>query len=320
MKQYLEVLNRILTNGVRQPNRTGVDTLFIPGAMMQYDLVGGFPMVTTRKVPFKPIVAELIGFCRGADNASEFRSLGAKIWDKNANENGVDQAGNEVKNAWLSNPNRKGEDDLGRIYGVQWRRWRGAARFMPTSDFATGEMCDEEGEWLPGLNHDQLWTAIQTIKNNPTSRRIIVNAWRPDEFDQMSLPPCHVMFQFLCDTVNHKLHLCLYQRSCDWPIGIPFNISSYSLLLDIVARMTGYLVGTFTHFTADSHIYVNQTEQVASQLERKPHTLPTLCYDGPDLYDLAELYGPEVFEYISPDMFSLYGYDPHPAITYPFNV
>jgi thymidylate synthase len=213
MLQYLSVLGNIAKNGVQQPNRTGVDTLMIPGAMMQFDLADGFPLITTRDVPFKPIVAELIGFCRGLTNAADFRKLGAKIWDKNANEDGINLKGEVVPNAWLKNPNRKGTDDLGRIYGAQWRDWKSSPVFEPYRDFATNQECEDEGDLVERPSIDQQYTAMQQIKTNPTSRRILVNAWRPDEFDQMALPPCHVLHQYLVDTVHKKLHMTMYQRS-----------------------------------------------------------------------------------------------------------
>lgn len=331
MQQYLSILRNIITNGVQQPNRTGVDTLMVPGAMMQFDLVDGMPMVTTRAVPFKPIIGELIGFCRGVTNAADFRTLGAKIWDKNANEDGVSMAGDVVPNVWLKNPNRKGQDDLGRIYGAQWRDWHGqlveqhcsgVEQPLHFEQYAGGEMLAHQ-DYDSAIRYkavDQLEDAISTIEKNPTSRRIIVNAWRPDEFDQMALPPCHVMHQYLVDTVNKKLHMTMYQRSCDQPLGVPFNITSYSLLLWIIARMTGYTPGTFTHFLADAHIYMNQIDGVLDQIERTPRQLPRLVYSGPDLRELRADHGSKVFDHIRPEDFSLDGYDPYPAISYPFNV
>lgn len=299
MRVYQDLLRRILTTGVRQENRTGVPTLFVPGAALSFDLREGFPMLTTKRVPWKPIVGELLGFCRGYTNAKDFRDLGAGIWDKNANEDGVNMAGEVVPNPWLTNPNRKGADDLGRIYGAQWRTWQSSS----------SDAC-----------RDQLWEAVQTIKNNPTSRRILVNAWRPDEFDQMALPPCHVMHQYLVDTTNKVLHMTMYQRSADVPLGVPFNIASYALLLTIIAKMTGYTPGTFTHFMADAHIYENQVDLAWTQNGRTPGPLPDLVYDGPDLPSLLEQHGSQVFHYIEPKWFNLEGYAPHGPLAYPFNV
>lgn len=185
----------------------------IPGAMMQFDLSDGFPMVTTRSVPFKPIFGELLGFCRGLTNAADFRALGAKIWDKNANEDGVNLKGEVVPNLWLRNKKRKGTDDLGRIYGAQWRDWNGPVERLDADPlYQDGQKMQFMAE-VEYKKIDQLWNAIQQIKVNPTNRRIIVNAWRPDEFEQMALPPCHVMHQYLVDTVHKKLHMTMYQRS-----------------------------------------------------------------------------------------------------------
>src|SRR5690606_34413872 len=183
MRNYLDLLLDVLENGYRQGNRTGIDTLSIPGAMLRFDLAKGFPAVTTKKLAFKAVVGELIGFLRGYDSAADFRRLNCRIWDQNANENGQ----------WLSNHNRKGDDDLGRIYGVQWRWWNGSG-------------VDEL---------DQVMTELNDIRNNSTSRRISINAWRPDEFDQMALPPGHVLYQFIVNTERKELNLCMYQRSAD---------------------------------------------------------------------------------------------------------
>lgn len=283
MKQYQDYLLRVLANGVKQSNRTGIDCITTPGEMMKFDLSEGFPAVTTKKLAFKTVVAELIGFIRGYDNAHDFRNLGCKIWDANANEN----------KAWLNNPNRKGTDDLGRIYGVQWRDSGGV---------------------------DQLTQAIHTLLTDPTNRRIIINAWNPQELNQMALPPCHVLYQFIADVNNNKLHLCMYQRSCDSFLGVPFNIASASVLLSIVAQMTSFMPGTFTHFLADAHIYENHLHAVSELLGRKPKKLPTL--DVSNISDLTGYKGSTMLldliastlENIEPKDIVLKNYEHHEAI------
>ena len=244
MKQYLDLLQKVLDEGHWQANRTGIPTKRIDGAMLQFDLSKGFPAVTTKKLAFKAVIAELVGFIRGYTSAEQFRELGCKVWDQNANENA----------AWLANPARCGHDDLGRVYGAQWRDW------VPPYETAN--------------RIDQLANAIFEVEHNPTSRRIIVTAWNPGELDVMALPPCHMMFQLLVDLENNKLSMCMYQRSCDLFLGIPFNIASYASLLHIIAAATNRDVGTLTMFLADVHIYRNHIDQVNEQLSREPLPLP----------------------------------------------
>lgn len=283
MRNYLDLCSEILENGTRQSNRTGVDAISLPGAMLKFDLRKGFPIVTTKRLAFNACKGELLAFLRGYTNAADFRKLGCNFWDQNANEN----------KAWLANPNRKGVDDLGRIYGAQWRSWAGAMN----------------DDWTEQKNPiDQVQVAIDTIKNDPTNRRIIINAWRPDEFNQMALPPCHVLYQFLVNVEQNTLHLCMYQRSCDMFLGVPMNISSAALFLSIMSELTGYRPGTFTHFLADAHIYVNHVDQVREQLSREPRELPELVLRSSYVKQWQTI---EDFE---TDDIQLRGYDPHPAI------
>ena len=279
MKQLLDIYQTILDTGTQQANRTGIDTLMIPGAMMRFDLREGFPAVTTKQLAFKPVKGELIAFLRGYTNAAKFRDLGCKIWDPNANKN----------EAWLANPNRKGEDDLGRVYGAQWVDWK-----------------ISETESI-----NQVQDVLDKLKNNPTDRRMIINAWRPDEFKEMALPPCHVLYQFLADTKNRVLHLCMYHSSCDMFLGVTFNIASASLFLSIIAKLSGFTAGTFTHFLADAHIYVNHLDQVKEQLSRTPYELPKLniSFEGLD----STNYYNWAFN-IQPDHFTLENYQFHPSI------
>lgn len=242
--QYLNALECILRNGVDMRNRTGVDARVELCYQMRFDLTRGFPAVTTKKLAYPIVAGELIGFLAGFDSAADFRRLGVNIWNKDANENAD----------WLANPNRRGEDDLGRVYGVQWRSWRKA----------------------DGTTLDQLAEKIEVIRNNPYDRRIIVTALNPGELDEMALPPCHMLFQFFPIPETGLLHMYMYQRSCDMFLGVPFNIASYATLLCLVARITGYAPGTFIHELGNAHIYHKHFDQVKQQLARKPKPLPKL--------------------------------------------
>lgn len=288
MQNYHDLLTEVLTTGTRQANRTGVDAISIPGAMLRFDLTKGFPAITTKKLAFKSMCGELIGFLRGADSAAQFRELGCGFWDQNANEN----------QAWLANPHRKGTDDLGRVYGVQWRDWRCA----------------------DGSAIDQVMSALRTIHERPTDRRIIINAWRPDEFNQMALPPCHVLYQFIVNVEQKELNLCMYQRSADLFLGAPVNIGSASLFLSIMAHLTGYTARHFTHFMADAHIYVNHLEQVNEQLSREAYPLPKLVIDPRVPRYEGGVFDPTWIDRLLPTDFSLVDYQHHEAIKAPMAV
>lgn len=186
MHQYQQVLRQIIDTGSQQSNRTGTDAIVIPAAMMQFDLRFGFPAVTTKKLIYDKGFAEMIGFLRAYNTVKQFESLGCDWWAKDANEN----------KAWLASPYRKGKGDLGRIYGCQWRGWR--------------VKLNEDGTYE---TLDQFQAVLDAIRNNPTGRRIIMTAWRPDEFDQMALPPCHMTYEFVVDTRKKDLHMSMHQRS-----------------------------------------------------------------------------------------------------------
>lgn len=282
MKQYLQLLKDVLETGQLEHNRTGIPTLTLPGAMLKFDLKDGFPAVTTKKLMFKQVIAELIGFLRGNTSLKEFQDLGCKVWDANV-----------ASPHWQHSGYSKGPDDMGRIYGAQWRNFHGV---------------------------DQIQNALFTVRTNPTSRRIIVSAWNPAEIDMACLPPCHIMFQLLPRS-DGSLHMCMYQRSCDLFLGVPFNIASYAALLQLFAMWSGRTARTLTMFLADAHIYVNHTAQVLEQLSREPRSLPELsiaevCSDRQKLtFSAANL-----IDLLRPDMFELLGYDPHPAISAPMAV
>lgn len=258
MKQYQDLLKRILKEGVKREDRTGVGTLSIFGHQMHFNMEDGFPLLTTKKLHLKSIIYELLWFLKGDTNIKYLQEHGVKIWNEWADEN----------------------DDLGPVYGHQWRSW---------PDYKGGSI-------------DQIKNVLDLIKHSPSSRRMLVTAWNPAEVDEMALPPCHCLFQFY--VAEGKLSLQLYQRSADTFLGVPFNIASYSLLLHMMAQVTGLEVGEFIHTTGDTHIYLNHLEQVKLQLTRTPRPLPKIIIN-PDVKDLFS------FHY---DDFKIEDYNPYPHI------
>ncbi len=245
MRQYLDALRLVLETGIDRPTRTGVDTRALFGLQMRFLTDSGFPAVTTKHLAFKSMKAELLCFLRGVSNVKEMQALGCHIWDQNAD-------------APYWTPRARCAGDLGRIYGVQWRRWRAP----------------------DGREIDQLGDVIDRIKRDPFDRRLIVTAWNPGELDEMALPPCHAMFQFFVAGQDLSLHL--YQRSADMFLGVPFNIASYALLLHMVAQVTGLKAHEFVHTLGDAHIYHNHFDAVREQLAREPLALPRLWLN-PDI-------------------------------------
>lgn len=258
MKQYKELLERVLNEGAFKEDRTGTGTKSVFGHQMRFNLEDGFPMITTKKLHLKSIVYELLWFLKGDTNVKYLQDHGVRIWNEWADADG----------------------DLGHIYGYQWRSW---------PDYNGGHI-------------DQISEVVETIKNNPDSRRIIVSAWNVADLNNMNLPPCHAFFQFY--VADGKLSLQLYQRSADIFLGVPFNIASYALLLMMMAQVTGLKPGEFVHTLGDAHIYMNHMDQVKEQLSREPRTLPTMKIN-PEVKSIFD------FEF---EDFTLEGYDPHPHI------
>lgn len=320
MKQYLDLVQSIFDTGSWQDNRTGVRTLSMPGAMMRFDLQEGFPAVTTKKLAFKSAVGEMVGFLRGSRNAAEFRALGCKVWDQNANEN----------QAWLANPYRLGEDDLGPVYGVQWRNWP-AFKALPAS--ASGQIEDALGRGYVRIADtadgqvvlykavDQLRQCLDTIISNPSDRRIIFHGWNWAQLEEMALPPCHLLYQFLPNAATREISLCLYIRSNDLGLGTPFNLTEGAALLHLVGRLTGFKPKWFSYFIGDAHIYENHVPMLQQQLTREPLPAPQLLLSDriPD-YAVTGQYQPEWLEQVEPGDFSLAGYQHHAHLTAPMAV
>ena len=319
MQQYHDLLERAFLTGTIQHNqRTGIDCHVLPGVQLQFDLRDGFPAVSTKKLHFRSVVAELLGFLQGCDSAAQFRALGTRIWDANANDTP----------AWVNNPNRRGPDDLGRIYSKQWTDWRDYRGVGSLSEAETLErhgysmvMHDSrQPSWLMLRGINQVERALDLIMTNPSDRRILISGWRPDEFDQMALPPCHNTYAFIPFEDLRELHMVMTVRSWDLFLGAPFNIASGALFLAIMARLSGYQAATMTIQAANAHLYANHRQQTAEQLERDHLPLPSLAiadHIGP--LESADLV-PGVFSTLNPEHFALLDYQHHPAIKAPMAV
>lgn len=313
MKEYLNLCKYVLDNGVKKGDRTGTGTYSTFGYQMRFDLKKGFPLLTTKKTAFRLITSELLWFLKGDTNVRTLIKDRNPIWDEWAFEqwvNSEEYTGPDmtdfglraVRDVEFAEVYKKEMDafkqrvlededfaenyaDLGPVYGKQWRSW-----------------ASENG------TIDQIKNVIDSIKNNPDSRRHMVTAWNPAEVDEMALPPCHALFQFY--VADGKLSCQLYQRSADIFLGVPFNIASYALLIHLIALECDLEVGEFVHTLGDAHIYSNHVEQVKEQLQREPRKLPTLRVD---------LDGKSIFELETKDI-SVEDYNPHPRIKAPIAV
>ena len=298
MKQYLDLLRRIMDEGVVKGDRTGTGTKSVFGHQMRFDLEEGFPLLTTKKVFLKGVIHELLWFLAGDTRIKYLLDNGVHIWDNDAfryyNELCVRHGVRPVDRATFLQAAQANEaspiegyrfGDLNRVYGCQWRSW-------PLPD---------------GGAKDQIAEAVELIRRNPDSRRILVSAWNVADVDRMALPPCHVLFQFYA--AEGHLSCQLYQRSADTFLGVPFNIASYALLTLMTAQVCGLRPGEFIHTLGDAHLYLNHLEQAAEQLSRAPRPLPRMRLN-PDVKSLFD------FRY---EDFTLAGYDPWPAIKAPMS-
>lgn len=317
MQPFHDLLQHILDNGVKQQNRTGVACWFVPSACLTFDLQNdGFCAITTKRLAFKSAVGELLGFFRGYQSAADFRAIGCKVWDGNANETP----------SWLANPNRKGTDDLGRCYSAQWTDWRDwreanspeEADALQQKGYELRAHDVQRGVWVFRRGINQLELCLQQLLTDPTNRRVVISAWRPDEFDQMALPPCHCTWSFTADVASNTLHLSMWQRS--WDAFLAFNHPMAGVFLSIMAKMTGMQVGTLTHFSTTPHIYENHVDQVRELLSREHYPQPTLKL-GDSIERITSLDQiPGAFARIRPEDITLEGYVSHPAIRAPMAV
>ncbi|OMF38300.1 thymidylate synthase [Paenibacillus sp. FSL H8-0548] len=312
---YLQLLKYVLEHGTRKEDRTGTGTISTFGYQMRFDLNEGFPLLTTKRVPFRLIVSELIWFIQGDTNIRYLLQHNNNIWNEWAFKRWIessDYKGPDMTNFGLR---IQTDADFAKEYEAQMEQFK---QLILTDDQfaeAFGELGNVYGkqwrEWktTQGDTIDQLKDVIETIKTNPDSRRLIVSAWNPEDVPtNMALPPCHTMFQFY--VTNGKLSCQLYQRSADIFLGIPFNIASYALLTHLIAHECGLEVGEFIHTLGDAHIYTNHLEQIDLQLSREPRALPALRLNADKK---------SIFDFAAEDI-TIEQYEPHPSIKAPVAV
>ena len=283
MKTYLDCAREILIAGSWKQNRTGVRTQYLTGQMLTHQMSLGFPLLTTKKMNFTNVAIELEFFIRGLRNKRWLQERDCHIWDAWCNPVVVPYGNDDESKKKMA-----AEPDLGLIYGVMWRRWP----------------CDERDA---SSYIDQFKNVVDTLQKNPMDRRMIVSAWNPEYLNAMALPPCHFAWQVLSD--GQKLDLVWYQRSCDFPVGVPYNMASYGLLLELIAQHVNMIPNRLVGFLADSHIYENQIDLMFKQCEREPRSLPrlSLTHNG------------NIYDWTYKDA-TILDYDPHPFIKYPVNV
>ena len=290
MQQYLDCLAQVLENGETRPDRTGTGTLSIFGLQMRFNLEDGFPAVTTKRLAWRSVVSELLWFIEGSGDEYRLREI---LHGERYTEKTTIWTDNAQADYWVNKRLQRHPGDLGRVYGVQWRRWR-----KPLVRINKVVL----------QNHDQLLELIAGIKADPYSRRHVITAWNPGELDLMALPPCHMMSQFYVS--NGRLSCQMYQRSADMFLGVPFNIASYALFTHMIAQVCNLDIGELIITFGDAHIYNTHIDQVKEQLSRKPLALPTLSLN-PEISVITD-FGMEDIE--------LVGYESHGAIAAPMAV
>lgn len=313
MKAYQELVRTVLQTGHKKEDRTGVGTLSVFGYQMRFDLKEGFPLVTSKRVPFGLIKSELLWFLKGDTNIRYLLEHNNHIWDEWAFEKYIKSSaytGPDMTDFGLRAPKDPAFNEL---YQTQMKEFQ--AKVLTDADFAEefGNLGDVYGkqwrswEMRNGETLDQIAQVIQQIKETPDSRRLIVSAWNPEDIPNMALPPCHTIFQFYVH--DNKLSCQLYQRSADIFLGVPFNIASYALLTHLIARETGLEVGEFVHTLGDAHLYLNHLDAAKTLLSREPKALPQLVITGEAVIDA-----------ISSEDIRVDGYQPHPSIKAPIAV
>lgn len=287
---YIDLLKDILETGERRPDRTGVGTISKFGVQMKFDLNNGFPAITTKKLAWRAVVSELLWFIEGSGDENRLKEIlhGERYTDKK-----TIWSDNATAPYWVNKRMQRHAGDLGRVYGVQWRKWR-----KPL--IRVNKVILQ--------NHDQLAELIEGIKKDPYSRRHIITAWNPGELDLMALPPCHMMAQFYVN--DGKLSCQMYQRSADMFLGVPFNIASYALFTHMIAQVCNLKVGELTIVLGDAHIYENHVDQVKEQLARPPLPLPVLELN-PSITDINKFTMEDI---------GLVNYNSHDAIKAPMAV
>jgi thymidylate synthase len=303
MKAYIDALKTILSNGAERSDRTGTGTISVFGMQQRYNLGDGFPAITEKKLAWRAVVSELLWFIEGSGDEKRLREILHGSADSSKKTIWTDNA---TASYWA--PKAKYPGDLGRVYGVQWRKWRTPEVVEGgsfTNDF--GHSFSLEGG-VTIREVDQLIELINGIKADPYGRRHILSAWNPGELSSMALPPCHCFAQFY--VADGKLSCQMYQRSCDMFLGVPFNIASYSLLTAMIAQVCGLRVGEFVHVLGDAHIYLNHVDQVKELISREPLPAPTLWLN-PDVMDITKF---------TMDDIQLENYQCHDAIAAPMAV
>jgi thymidylate synthase len=315
MEQYLDLMRRILREGVKKTDRTGTGTLSVFGHQMRFDLAAGFPLVTTKRLHLNSIIYELLWFLDGKTDVAYLQAQGVHIWDEWVKETPWEEGFDNVDPQHRPGPGKS----LGPVYGKQWRSWPDVSTkeleivAATLKDAASNPNQQPVGQLMAAVDcvtrtRDQIREAVETLKSNPDSRRIIVSAWNPADIPDMALAPCHCLFQFY--VANGRLSCQLYQRSADVFLGVPFNIASYALLTMMMAQVTGLEPGEFVHTFGDAHLYLNHLEQAKLQLTRDPRPLPRMTIKNESM---------DIGAYLRED-FILENYDPHPHIAAPVAV